>query len=242
MTQAAPTVTSLAADAPDSGAPRALLPADAVSAMRRAMLGGAFWADALLDAVGRWTAPVEVVDGVELRYLVGGEAFDWLLLAERLLREAPPGCVPPEERDRLLFEGALPAGVSESDFRAALGPEKRRACANYYYGVVVEEALWLAVEREVEKERSVRGLRHPIGVQDLVAQRLYREDWLTLVRRFQRERGAGRRTTFTLGEWRELTYWLFKLRVAASDQARLASDTRKGLDTLAALRSRSRGD
>ncbi len=209
-----------------------------IERMRAAMLGGADWARSLLEAVGQWTSPVEVVDGVELRYLIGGEAFDWLLLAERLLRAAPDGCAPAEERERLLFEGELPPETSESDFQVALGPEKRRACANFFYGVVVEEALWHAVECEVEKERGVRGLRHPFGVQDIVSERLYHADFITLVRRFQREQGRGRSMRFSLSDWRELTYWLFKLRVAGSDQARLASDTRKGLDMLNAIRNR----
>lgn len=248
MAQAAPSVPLLSTDAVDgldgaaSGTALSLRTTAAIERMRAAMLGGAPWANALLDAVGEWPAPLETIDGVELRYLIGGEALDWLLLAERLLRAAPDGCVPVEERDRLLFEGRLPPEVDESDFRAALGPEKHRAHANFFYGVVVEEALWHAVEREVEKERGVRGLRHPFGVQDLVAERLYRANFTTLVRRFQRERGRGRSMRFSLGDWREFTYWLFKLRVAGSDQARLASDARKGLDMLADVRSRALAD
>ncbi len=249
MAQAAPSVSlpstgaaSGLASSPASGESQPLKAAAVIEQMREAMLAGAHWPEALLGAVGQWAAPSETIDGVELRYLIGGEAFDWLLLAERLLRAAPDGCVPAEERDRLLFEGTLPPGVSESDFRAALGPEKHRAHANFFYGVVVEEALWHAVEREVEKERGVRGLRHPIGVQDIVAERLYRSDYGSLVRRFQRERGRPRVVRFSLTDWRELTYWLFKLRVAGSDQARLASDTRKGLDMLAALRRSAAGD
>ena len=216
-------------------------PEETVRRFLDALAGGATWPDALLEAVGEWSAPSETVDSVRLDYLIGGEAFDWLLLAERLLRTAPEGRIPADEIERLLFTGALPDGVSESAFAEALGPEKHRAHLNYFSGVVVEEALLLAVEREVEKERNLRGLRHSSGVDDAVAERLYGEGLPSLLRRFQREHGRPRRVRLTLGESREFTYWLFKRRLAASDQARAASDMRKGLQMLTALRDRVDG-
>jgi hypothetical protein len=39
----------------------------------------------------------------------------------------------------------------------------------------------------------------------------------------------------SMSESKEFTYWLFKYRVARSDKARIASDTRKGLDQLARM-------
>ena len=209
---------------------------------RSALASGISWPEALLAAIGEWSAPSETVDGVELDYLIEGEAFDWLLLAERLLREAPAGRIPVDDAERLLFGGVLPEGVSEAQFKSLLGPEKYRAHLNYFYGVVVEEALWYAVEREVEKERSVRGLQHPSGVQNLISERLYRAELMPLLRRFQREHGRGRRVRLSLSESRAFTYWLFKRRIANSDQARIASDTRKGLRMLSELRERAAAD
>ena len=84
--------------------------------------------------------------------------------------------MPAAERERLMFRGALPLALTPSIFQEALGVEKYRAHLNFFYGVVVEEALWQAVEGEVLKERGVRGLQHPHGVFDLVCQRLYRMD------------------------------------------------------------------
>ena len=209
---------------------------------RSALASGIAWPEALLAAIGEWSAPSETVDGVERDYLIEGEAFDWLLLAERLLREAPAGCVPVDDAERLLFGGVLPEGVTEAQFKSLLGPDKYRAHLNYFYGVVVEEALWYAVEREVEKERSVRGLQHPFGVQNLIAERLYHAELMPLLRRFQREHGRGRRVRLSLSESRAFTYWLFKRRIANSDQARIASDTRKGLRMLSELRERAAAD
>lgn len=196
------------------------------------------WASALVEAIGRWSLPCETVDGAELKYLLSGEAFDWLLLAERLLRgveAASPGLVPTSEAERLLVTGVLPADVSPEYFREALGFDKYRAYLNFFYGVVVEEALWQAVESEVQKERSVRGLHHPNGVLDLVCERLYRADLKTMLRRFRKERGQRLGAKFSLTEWKEFTYSLFKHRVGHHDSARIASDTRKGLVMLEEL-------
>ncbi len=194
------------------------------------------WGVPLVEAVGMWTAPSETIDSVELTYLIGGEAFDWLALAERLLR-AVPDAVPASDRERLLSTGALPAGVTAARFKDALGVSKYRAHLNFFYGVVVEEALWLAVEREVLKRLGVRGRNDGAGVQDLVMQRLYGADTIPLVRRFNRERGHTRTVRFTLTDWKAFTYWLFKLRVGRSDSARTASDTRKALGVLRELRA-----
>ena len=207
----------------------------ALTDLVREITAGTSWAPALVDAIGRWALPRETVDGVELTYLLGGEAFDWLLLAERLLRgveQSSPGLVPAAAVERLLVSGQLPEEVSPAHFREALGFEKYRAHLNFFYGVVVEEALWHAVEREVQKERGVRGLHHPFGVLDLVFGKLYRADLSTLMRRFRRARGERPSVKFSLTEWKEFSYSLFKYRVGNHDSARIASDTRKGLTML----------
>ena len=209
--------------------------APAIEHLVRETGAGRPWGGALVEAVGIWTAPCETIDGIELTYLIGGEAFDWLALAERLLRAVPDTVAAPE-RERLLSTGALPPGVTPERFKEALGVSKYRAHLNFFYGVVVEEALWLAVEREMLKQAGVRGRNDGAGVQDLVMRRLYGADMLPLVRRFNRERGHARTVRFTLTDWKAFTYWAFKLRVARSDSARTASDTRKGLSVLRELR------
>jgi hypothetical protein len=196
------------------------------------------WGQALVGAIGRWSLPCEQVDGAELTYLLGGEAFDWLLLAERLLRGVElesPGLVPAAAIERMLGTGQLPDDVSHAHFREALGFEKYRAHLNFFYGVVVEEALWQAVEHEVEKARGVRGFHQQFGVLDLVCERLYRSDLKKLMRRFRLERGERPSVKFSLTEWKEFTYSLFKHRLNAQDSARIASDTRKGLKMLEEL-------
>ena len=75
-----------------------------------------------------WEAPEEFAHGRQYRYLVAGEAFDWLLLAERLLEDCK-GKVPTDEREALLFFGRPPRPLEDDDFRHAIGDVKHRAQA-----------------------------------------------------------------------------------------------------------------
>lgn len=184
--------------------------------------------------MGLWTAPEEQFRGRRYIYLLEGEAFDWLLLAERLLREVTYA-VPKDQQARLLFHGGLPDQVTSTIFQNLLGDDKYQAHLNFFYGVVVEEALILAVEEEVMKEHRVRGLTGFRGIEDIATQRLYGETITILLRHFYQGRTTRRKQSLSLSEWNAFTYWLFKLRLVRSDQSRLASDTRKGLSRLQTL-------
>ena len=201
---------------------------------RRDLREGRDWADALLDAVGAWPLATERCYGREFVYLLGGEAFDWLALAERLLLEAD-GTVPVEEQERLLFNGALPERVTAQRFKEALGVSRYRAHLNYFYGVVVEEALWQAAEADALKQRGVRGVHHPHGLDDTVSERLYGAPFDELVRTHHREQGRRPRARHSLSEWKAFAYWRFKLRLSLHDRARVASDTQRGLALLEAV-------
>ena len=89
-------------------------PDEVIARLREDLAAGQPWVAALLDAVKRWRVPHEVVDGRHYYYLIGGEAFDWLLLAERLL-DAVADLVPAEEREALIFSGSTPPGIDAGD-------------------------------------------------------------------------------------------------------------------------------
>ncbi|MCI0859428.1 MAG: hypothetical protein J4N81_11895, partial [Chloroflexi bacterium] len=129
---------------------------EALRHLKSAVRLGVPWHQALLEAVGLWTLPQEVYQDRTYQYLIEGEAFDWLVLAERLCAEMD-GVIPVEEKERLLFRGVLPLKEDAGAFRDLLGASKYRGYLNYWYGVVVEEALQLAVEDEVRKRHKARG-------------------------------------------------------------------------------------
>ena len=206
---------------------------EAVSLLRHRVLNGEDWVVALLETIARWTDAESTISR-RYNYFIGGEAFDWLLLAERLCLEIHELAVQDEIED-LLLAGRLPSRFDETRFRELLGGEKYRGHLNFLYGVTVEEALQVAVETEIVKRLVSNGYTDTADVSDEALSRIYRMPRDALLGRFRDETGTSARRRMRLGDAKEFTYWLFKLRLKVSDKARIASDTRKGLDQLARM-------
>jgi hypothetical protein len=226
-----------------------------VAELKRSVAAGeTHWFLALMQAVRDWPLADEQVRERSYHYLVGGEAFDWLLLAERLCDEIEE-LIPDEEREALLFRNRLPEEVDDNDVERLLGA-KHRAHLNYVYGVRVEEALQLAVADEVHKERFASRVWEKNGhVDDEAFQHLYGATRRELFAEFRDARRKGRSTktagtanghqsaenghsaeeAIAVAELTEFTYWLFRRRVTGSEPARVASDTRKGVAMLQRL-------
>jgi hypothetical protein len=188
--------------------------------------GDVHWFLALLEAVRRWPLPAELVGERSYRYLVGGEAFDWLLLAERLLDELS-ALVPADEAEALLFEQRLPLDTTDADLQQLLGA-KYKPHLNFVYGVRVEEALHAAVGDEVRKERAAAHFENG-HMDDEVFHRIYGRAMAELLAEFRAESGIADSEWMSLAELSEWRYWLFQYRVRSCDPAKVASDTRKGL-------------
>ena len=204
---------------------------DIVTKLRADLREGRDWFPALLDAVGRWRLPEEIVGSRTYRYLIHGEAFDWLLLAERLLDEVTD-LVPPDESSALLFHGRWPSGVDDEEFADRLGAAKHSAHLNFLYGVLVEEALQISVEEEIHKENYSRALaRDPLN-DETMFRRVYGKTRRELVADYYADSGVMLGGDLSHSDWQAFTYWLFKSRLKRQDKARVASDTRKGLGQL----------
>lgn len=201
---------------------------EAIAHLKEAVAAGRHWYVALLEAIGLWKKASETCDGREYRYLVGNEAFDWLLLAERLCEEIGD-VIPEQEKEDLLFFSKPPIKLSAEEFRQLMGEAKYRAYLNYWYGVTLEEMLPLVVEEEVRKEsHPLSYYAGPQFIEDVYA-RIYGAGQATLLRIFRAERDLPESDVMGLAEAREFTYWLFRYRLEHCDKARVASDTRKAL-------------
>lgn len=201
---------------------------------RAAIDAGEPWFDALMQAIALWERPSESVEGREYRYLIGGEAFDWLLLAERLL-ESTSGRIPARDVERLLFEGRAPRDVDDHALRELIGENKHRAHLNYLYGVTVEEALQYAIELELSKERRTVSIEDGEPRRDPVFERIYDRTRAELLREFRDAQRLPQSDVISMTELREFMYWLFKYRVAHQEPPRVASDTRKALAHLSQM-------
>jgi hypothetical protein len=205
-----------------------------IGEMRASVEAGDPWFEALVRAIRNWPLASEDTGDRKYRYLVGSEAFDWLLLAERLCEEITD-LIPDDEEEALLFHERLPLdNPTEEDFQVLLGA-KYKPHLNFVYGVRVEAALQLAVLEEIRKERSSTAVWEKTGRMDEeVFERIYGKPRAELLAGFQEASGhdADWLSLAELSEWR---YWLFQYRVKNCDPAKVASDTRKGLLMLQTL-------
>lgn len=203
----------------------------AIEHLKEAVTSGRHWYLALLEAIGLWALTEEDYQGRRLRYLIGGEAFDWMLLAERLCDEII-ALIPQDEYLDLIWRGKAPLELPAAEVKNLIGQAKYRAYLNYFYGITVEEALLLAVKDEVLKERRCWGYNGQGGIEDEAFQRLYDDTKQALLDCFRKEAGYARKRSLEFSHLKEFTYWLFKHRFQHLDRARVASDTKKGLNKL----------
>lgn len=207
-------------------------PADgeAVRHLKEAIAAGKHWYIALLEAIRLWPTAEETVNERSYQYLVAGEAFDWLLLAERLCQEVD-GLLPEDEKMALLFHGRPPLELSAGEFRKLIGGQRYHQYLNYFYGITAEEALVQSVEDEVRKERQALAIGR-LDASDEAYRRIYGATQGELLKRFRRKMGYRQSRSIGLAELKEFTYWLFQYRLQHCDRARVASDTKKALKWL----------
>jgi hypothetical protein len=200
----------------------------AVQGLKSAVAQGKNWYMALLEAIRAWQSTEEDYAGRHYQYLVDNEAFDWLLLTERLCEELH-GLVPETERTNLLFSGVPPVDLSKDEFKSLIGASKYQAHLNFFYGILVERFLILSVTEEIRKKKRVLGMHSDNGVADEAYRRIYGAPESDLLKLFRRERHYRQIRSISANELNEFTYWLFKYRVKTRDKSRVASDTKKAL-------------
>jgi hypothetical protein len=205
--------------------------ADAIQYLKKAIAEGKQWYLALLGAMGLWTSASEYRDDRTCNYLIENEAFDWLLLAERLC-ETVDGYLPEEEKNALLFSGIPPLQLNSREVKKLIGSRKYSQYLNYFYGVTVEEGLQLTVQEEIDKERRLRGFLSRSESADEAFRRIYGYARSSLLKSFRKEKGYSHLKHISITEMKEFTYWLFKYRLKHGEKARIASDTAKALQYL----------
>jgi len=200
----------------------------AIQELRSAIGEGKNWYIAVLEAIRHWSSPEEDHNGRHYQYFVDNEAFDWLVLAERLCEELD-GLITEKERANLLFFGMPPVALSNDKFKSMIGDFKYQAHLNYFYGILVEKFLILAVTEEIRKKKRVLGLNNDNGVVNEAYQRIYGDTQFALLKQFRKERHYPQLRSISLSELNEFTYWLFKYRIKRCDKSCMASDTQKAL-------------
>ena len=204
---------------------------EAIRLLRSSIASGKNWYLSLLEAVGQWSSPEETYQGRHYQYLIEGTAFDWQLLAERLC-EAVDGILPEKEKTDFLLRGNPPFEITKDQFQQLIGRVKYRQYLNYFYGIIVEDALLMAVKEEVRKGHLLTGWMVEEETSTASFRRIYGNTQSVLLEQFRKEKHRRQLKSISLGELKEFSYWLFHYRVKNNDKSRVASDTKKALNWL----------
>ena len=197
----------------------------AIDYLTNSLNDGRPWEKALIEAMAFWTLSEELYNGKHHRYLIDGEAFDWHLLAGRLLDEVG-NYIPENEKRSFLDSSTIPDSITEDEFKVMLGPEKYSAHLNYWYGVVVEQALIMCYQDDEFKKLHSQGLSGPFDVEDLVFNRIYGMNRTDLRDKFYEDKGEEQSD---YNKSKEFTYWLFKYRLINGEAEKVASDTKRAI-------------
>ena len=191
------------------------------------------WPNALLNTISNWRTPEETFQDKKYQYFISEEAFDLFLLAERICTCTKiKNLIPSDEIINLIVHNKFPSDFDYNQIKAILGFEKYRAHMNFFYGITVEEALQLATELEIYKNKTSAGISNFIVTSEEIFNKIYGDSDLNLIKQFFKSKNNRSKKKFTLTEYKELTYWLFKYRIRNSDKAKLASDTKKAIKQL----------
>ena len=200
----------------------------AIQWLKTAVAEGKSWYIALLESIRLWSSTEEDYAGRHYQYLIDNEAFDLLVLAERLCEEID-GLIPEKEQINLLFFDISPIELSRDEFENLIGSSKYQAHLNYLYGIIVEKFLILAVVEEIRKKNRVLGLNNDSGIIDEAHRHIYGATQKELLKLFRKEKHYHHPKSVSLGELNEFTYWLFKYRLNRCNKSCVASDTKKAL-------------
>ena len=195
---------------------------------KNSLLKGDSWIHSLFETISVWEIPTEIYRGREYIYLIEGEAFDWILLAERICGVVND-LLPERELKNLLFYNEFPESFHLNEFKSILGIDKFRGYLNYFYGVTIESSLQMALELEIQKRHISNSFTDMNDFTDDAYFEIYGKSREELLKSFLLQKGDFYRNEISLQRLKEFTYWLFKYRLSFSDSAKIASDTQKGL-------------
>ena len=204
------------------------------------------WQTAFLETVAAWPIENEHVYGETFHYFIGGEAFNWKRLAERIatqLDEEGSTTLPAEKIFDWIESSGVFGGIPENEFRRILGVDGWRAHLNHFYGVHIEQCLIAAIQARNHKRRYSAGLPPSDDSSERAYLGLYEETEQDLWQLFIDE-NADRLSdliaespdeTRTIALDEEFTYWLFKRRIEYTLAPQVAAETQRGLDMMSQI-------
>ena len=201
-----------------------------------ALNNGENWKNVVLEVIKIWSIPEEKKGNHKLTYLISDEAFNWVRLAIRIVNSSNIE-VPEDEIREFLFSGFLPNTLSEYEFKSKIGDSKFKGWQNYYYGIIVEQAVIELTKMNIMKKVFSTGINISEERLDIVFDEIYGNSFEVLWKDFNLNTSGVNRKYYlpkTTGESEseEFIYWLFKRRLSKSTPEVFASRVNEALKYL----------
>lgn len=176
--------------------------------LRQEVASGRCWYIALLKIVASCADEERLIDE---------EAFDLWGLARKMALEVRD--IVPEYELEIFLQGRLPIKLSGEELANIIGPKVYSYHLNFFYGVVVEDALIHLTQNEILREGFFLP-KH--NLRDEAYLKVYGLTRGELTQLFIAKRGHS-------PSQEELYYFGFKYRLSHTEKEKLASDTKKAL-------------
>ena len=182
-----------------------------------------------LKIIGHWPLKSEIIDGIEYQYWINDEAFNWYLLASRIIFS-----VKDEQNikklDHFLSTVHFLPGSDQRIMINLFPPDKYRAHLNFIYGVILEEVI--ICFNEMEKNKDVLNQFNVTDSINLVYLNLYGMDYTEFIRLYEFETKTKLDQFDTLHSYYNFLYWSWKYRLKKSTPEKIAYDSQSGINFL----------
>ena len=185
--------------------------------------------ETFMKIIGQWPLKSENFDNIEYQYWVNDEAFNWHLLASRLIFSITE-TTNKQILNELLHSTYLLPGSDQGKIINLFPPDKYRAHLNFIYGVVLEEVI--ICFNEMEKHKDVINQFHASDVINAVYLDLYGYNFSEFIRIYEFEKKIKLDKFDSLYSHYDFLYWSWKYRLKKSTPEKIAYDSQSGINFL----------
>jgi len=182
-----------------------------------------------LKIIGHWPLKSEIIGDMDYQYWINDEAFNWYLLASRIIFS-----VKDEQNikklDHFLSTVHFLPGSDQRIMINLFPPDKYRAHLNFIYGVILEEVI--ICFNEMEKNKDVLNQFNVTDSINLVYLNLYGMDYTEFIRLYEFETKTKLDQFDTLHSYYNFLYWSWKYRLMKSTPEKIAYDSQSGINFL----------
>ena len=182
-----------------------------------------------LKIIGQWPLKSEIIKNIEYQYWINDEAFNWYLLASRIIASVKHQ-QNIKKLDHFLSTVYFLPGSDQRIIINLFPPDNYRAHLNFIYGDILEEVI--ICFNEIEKNKDVLNQFNLADSINSVYLDLYGISYTEFIRLYEFETKTKLDQFDTLYSYYNFLYWSWKYRLKKSTPEKIAHDSQSGINFL----------